>query len=57
MVDMRILVQVIDAVGVEQAAAALDAMDFIAFAQQQFCQVGAVLSGDACDESDFGHDV
>ena len=43
---MRILVQVIDAVGVETAASALDAMNGITFFEQQFRQIAAVLAGD-----------
>jgi hypothetical protein len=54
-VDMRVLVEVVDAVGVEQRRTALDTVDFVAFAQQQFGEVGAVLSGDAGDECGLGH--
>ena len=46
---VRILVQVVDAVGVEQGSAALDAVDFVALFQQEFGEVGAVLAGDAGD--------
>lgn len=52
-VYVRILVEVIDSVGVEQRRTALQAMDFVALAQQEFCQVGAVLSGNACDQGYF----
>ena len=45
---------VVDALGVERAGAALDAVDDVAFFQQKFGQVGAVLPGDAGDEGDFG---
>ena len=50
---VRILVEVVDAVGVEQRGAAFDAMHFVAFAQQEFGEIGAVLAGDAGDESFF----
>ena len=50
---MGVLVEVIDAIGVEAAGAALDAMDAIALLQQEFGEVGAVLAGDACDQSCF----
>ena len=53
-VDMRILVQVVDAVGVEQAGATLDAVDLVALLQQQFGQIRAVLAGDAGDEGNLG---
>ena len=48
-VHMGVLVQVIDAVGVEQGGPAFDAVDFIAFFQQEFGKIGAVLAGDAGD--------
>ena len=44
---VRILVEVIDAVGVEQRRTALDAVHLVALLQQQFRQIGAVLAGDA----------
>ena len=52
---MRVLVQVVNAVGVEQRGAPLDAVHFVALAQQKFGEVGAVLAGDAGDECDFLH--
>ena len=54
-IDVRILIEVIDAVGVEEGAAALDAMDDIALPEQEFGKVGAVLAGNAGDESFFCH--
>jgi len=50
-----ILVEVIDACGVEAAGAALDAMHHIVLLEQQLGQVGAVLAGDAGDDCGFGH--
>ncbi len=44
-----ILIQVVDAGGVEQGRAAFDAVDFVAFLQKEFTEVGAVLTGDAGD--------
>jgi len=38
---------VVDAVGVEERSAALDAVDFVALVQQKFGEVGAVLA-DIC---------
>jgi hypothetical protein len=52
-VDVRVLVQVVDAVGVEHAGAALDAVHLVALLQQEFGQVGAVLAGDAGDHARF----
>ena len=53
--DVRVLVQVVDAIRVERRRAALDAVDDVAFAEQQFGQIGAVLAGDAGDQGNFGH--
>jgi len=50
---VRVLVEVVDAVGVEQRTAALDAVDFVAFVEQEFSQIGAVLAGNAGDEGFF----
>jgi len=46
---MGVLVEVIDAVGVEQRSAALDAVHLVALGQQQLGQVHAILAGDAGD--------
>jgi hypothetical protein len=56
---MRILVEVIDSLGVEERGAAFDAVDFVAFFEEEFGEVGAILAGDAGDESAFheGRDV
>ena len=43
-------VQVVDPLRIEKAAAPLQAVHLIPFRQQQFRQVGAVLSGDSGDE-------
>ncbi len=50
---MGVLIEVVDPVGVEQRAAALDAVDDVALVQQEFGEIGAVLSGDAGDERGF----
>ena len=51
--DVGVLVDVIDALGVEQRGAALDAVDNVAFFEEEFGEVGAILAGDASDEGDF----
>jgi hypothetical protein len=51
-----VLVEVVDAVGVEGGCPAFDAVDFIAFFQQEFGEVGAVLAGDAGDQCFFHGD-
>ena len=52
---VRILVQVVDAIGVEQRRAALDAVHLVAFVEQKFREVGAVLAGNAGDQRCFFH--
>lgn len=47
------LVEMIDALGVEEGRAPLDAVHFIAFVQQQFGQIGSVLTGDTGDDRFF----
>ena len=51
--DMRVLIQRVDAVGVEQRSATLDAVDDVAFAEQKLSQISTVLAGDASDEGNF----
>ena len=52
---VRVLVEVIDATGVEAAGTSLDAMDLIPLFQEELSQVAAVLASDASDQSDLGH--
>lgn len=49
-----VLVDVVYALGVKGAGSALDAVHGIAFFQQEFGQVAAVLTGNAGDQGDFG---
>ncbi len=44
---VRILINMVDAFGIEKRGASLDAMHLVAFGEQQFGEVGAVLAGDA----------
>ena len=52
-IDVRIRVEMIDPAGIERRSAANDAMNFISFPQEEFCEVGAILSGNAGDECFF----
>lgn len=52
---MRILIEMINAAGVEGGGAAVDAMHAVALFKQELHQIGAVLSGDSGDEGRF-HD-
>jgi hypothetical protein len=47
---VRVVVEVIDPVGVEARGTADDAVDLVALLQQELGQVGAVLAGDAGDQ-------
>jgi hypothetical protein len=47
---MRILIQVIDSIGIEGRRPALDAVHLVAFAEQQLRQISTVLAGDAGDQ-------
>ncbi len=51
--EMRVFIEMIDALGVERGRAALHAVHDIALGQQEFGEIGAVLSGDAEDECDL----
>ena len=53
--DVRILIQVIDAIGIERRRAALDAVDDVALVEQKLRQIGAILAGDSGDKCNFGH--
>jgi hypothetical protein len=47
MVGMRVLVDVVDPLGVEQRRAPLDAVDLVALFKQEFREIGPVLACDA----------
>lgn len=44
-----VLVDMVDTIGVEERGTALDAMDDVAFFEQEFGEIGAVLAGDSGD--------
>src|SRR6185312_15843315 len=48
--DVRVLIEVVDAAGVEERSRTLDAMDLIPLLQEKFSEVGSVLSGDSSDD-------
>jgi hypothetical protein len=50
---VRILIEVIDAVGIEQRGTALDAVHFVTLVEQGFSQVGAVLAGHAGNQGNL----
>jgi hypothetical protein len=51
---MRVLVDVVDAVGVERRRPADQAVHLVALAQQQLGEVAAILTGDTGDDGFFG---
>jgi hypothetical protein len=53
--NVRILVEVIHPLGVEEACPALDAVHNVTFFKKKFCQVRAILASNAGDEGDFVH--
>ncbi len=54
-VNVGILIQVVDAVSIEQRSAAFNAMDNVALLQQKLCQVSAILSGHSGNQCNFTH--
>lgn len=54
---VRVLIEMIDAVRVEQRGPALDAVDLISLGQQELGKIGAVLARDPCDECFFQENV
>jgi hypothetical protein len=53
---MWVLIQMVDAIGIKGRSAPLDAMDTVAFRQQQFSQIGTILSRDAGDQRRLSQD-
>ena len=49
-----VLLEVVDALGVEERAAPLDAVHDVALLEQEFGQIGPILAGDPGDERDLG---
>ena len=55
--DVRILVEVVDPLGVEGAGATDDSIDVVPFAEKQLRQITAVLAGDAGNQRSFVHKI
>ena len=53
MIYVRVLVKVIDALGIKRRTASLNTMDYVAFLKQQLCQIRAILPGNAGDQGNF----
>src|SRR6187401_199806 len=52
---MRVLVQMVDAPRIERRRTSLHSVDDVSLRQQEFGEIRAILTGNACDESDFRH--
>jgi hypothetical protein len=52
---MRILVQMVNTVGIKKRAATFNAMNDISFFKEQFGEIGSVLPGDTGDKGCFWH--
>ena len=52
-IDVRVLIDMINALSIKRRRTALDAMHFISLLEQKFGQIRAVLAGHAGNESDF----
>ena len=50
---VTVLIEMIDTVGIEKRGPTLDAVNRVAFFQQQLGKIGAVLAGDTGDKGDF----
>ena len=50
---VRILIQVVDALGIERGGPALDTMHLVAFLQQELGEVATVLAGNTRDQCLF----
>ena len=55
-IDVRVLVKVIDARGIESGRTADDAVDFVSFFEKQVGEVASVLSRDSCNKG-FLHEA
>ncbi len=51
--NVRVLVQVVDAVGIEERGSALDAVYPILFTRQKLCKIKTALVSDACNQGAF----
>jgi len=54
---VRIVIEVIDAIGIERRRPALYAVHRVALVQQELRQIGAVLAGDARNQCALSHNI
>jgi hypothetical protein len=51
---VRIMIKMVDAIGIEEACPANDAVHFVSFAQQEGREISPVLTGDPGDQGSLG---
>jgi hypothetical protein len=56
LVYMRVGIEMIDTLGIKGRRAPFHAMDDIVSLHQEFRQIGAILTGNPCDQRCLGHD-
>jgi hypothetical protein len=54
---VRIFIDVFNAIGIKGGSAANDAVDFVAFVQQELAEVRTILSSDASKQGTFLHNL
>jgi len=52
-VDLRVLVEVVDPLRVEERSAAFDAVDHVPLLEQKLCEIRSVLPGNSGDQCHF----
>ena len=50
---VRVLIEVVYARGVEERGAALNSVNYVAFGEEQLCEIGSVLAGNSCNQCFF----
>jgi hypothetical protein len=52
-IDMRVLIEMVNALGIKRRGSALNAVHDIAFFQKELSEVGTILASNAGDEGNF----
>ena len=51
--NMRILVDVVNSVSIKKTSSTFNPVDYVAFFQQEFSKIRAILTSDSCYKSNF----
>lgn len=46
---VRIMIKMIDTIGIKKRGAATNTVNLVTFAKQEFCQIGTILACNACN--------